>query len=284
MDILVCLEGSPSTERAIEVAFAIALELRHADPAAQPATLVGLAIVDEPDIVAGAATSIGGASFRKDRDAALLDDARARARGWLDALVARGRAAGVTVRALELAGRPAELILAEAPRHDLIVLGRDVNFRFETQDRDRYTRDRVLRRAGRPILVVPEPLAITGTAAMVCYDGSPAATRALHSFAGSGLARGRQVHVATVHDDGATAFEIAARGCALLAERGVHALPENVVSTESITGALLTRRAALGAGLIVLGGYVPSPLARLVWGSVTHELLEHTVVPVFLHY
>ncbi|HET7503327.1 MAG TPA: universal stress protein [Kofleriaceae bacterium] len=276
MDILVCLEGSPSTARAIEVALELARSL--------PATLVGLAVVDEPDIVAGAATSIGGASFRRDRDAALLEDARERARDWLDGLIARGQAAGVAVRALELAGRPAELILEEAPRHDLIVLGRDVNFRFETQDRDRYTRDRILRRAGKPILVVPDPLAITGTAAMVCYDGSPAAIRALHGFAASGLARGRRVHVATVHDDGATAYEIAARGCALLAEHGVEAVPENVVSTESIPGALLTRRAALGAGLIVLGGYVPSPLARLVWGSVTHELLEHTVVPVFLHY
>jgi nucleotide-binding universal stress UspA family protein len=284
MDILVGLEGSPSTARAIDVAIEVATQVTTDLGRTRPATLTGLAIVDEPDIVAGTATSIGGASFRKDRDAALLEDARARARGWADAFVARGRAAGLAVRALELTGRPAEMILDEMPRHDLTVLGRDANFRFETQDTDRFTRDRVLRRAGKPILIVPEPLAITGSAVMVAYDGSPAATRALHGFADSGLARGRAIHVATVDDDGATAFEIAARGCALLAERGVKALPENVVSTESTTGALLTRRAALGAGLIVLGGYVPSPLARLVWGSVTHELLERTVVPVFLHY
>jgi nucleotide-binding universal stress UspA family protein len=276
VDILVCLEGSASTARAIDVAMALARSL--------PATLVGLAIVDEPDIVAGAATSIGGASFRKDRDQALLEDAHGRARGWLEAFVARGRAAGVSVRALELAGPPAELILAQVPDHDLTLLGRHVNFRFETQDHDRYTRDRILRRAGKPIIVVPETPAAAGSAVMIAYDGSPAATRALRSFAACGLARDRDIHVATVDDDGATAFEIATRGCQLLGQLGIRAVPENVVSAESTTGALLTRRAALGAGWIVLGGYVPSPLARLVWGSVTHELLEHTVVPVFLHY
>jgi nucleotide-binding universal stress UspA family protein len=276
MDILVCLEGSASTASAIDLAIELARSL--------PAALVGLAIVDEPDIVAGAATSIGGASFRKDRDAALLEDAHVRARAWLDGFVARGRAADVAVRALELAGRPAELILDEVPKHDLTLLGRHVNFRFETEDHDRYTRDRVLRRAGKPIIVVPEA-PVTGPAAMIAYDGSAAATRALRSFAASGLARDRNLHVATVDDDGAVAFEMASRGCELLRrEFGLRAEPENVVSTESTTDALLSRRAKLGAGLIVLGGYVPSPLARWMWGSVTHEILEHTVVPVFLHY
>src|SRR3954469_13401642 len=83
MDILVCLEGSASTASAMKLAFAIAR--------AQRASLVGLAIVDEPDILAGAATSIGGTSYRKDRDAAMLDDAHAHARDWLDTFVQRGR-------------------------------------------------------------------------------------------------------------------------------------------------------------------------------------------------
>ncbi len=53
MDILVCLEGSACSASAIDVAIGFARDLG--------ATLVGLAIVDEPDIVAGAATSIGRA-------------------------------------------------------------------------------------------------------------------------------------------------------------------------------------------------------------------------------
>jgi len=144
---------------------------------------------------------------------------------------------------------------------------------------------RILRRAGKPIVVVPADPVPAGSTVMIAYDGSPAATRSLRSFAASGLARGRPIHVAAVQDDGALAFEIAARGCELLdREFGIRGEPDNIVSPSTTTVALLERRQQLAAGLIVLGGYVPSPLARLVWGSVTHGIVERTVVPVFLHY
>jgi nucleotide-binding universal stress UspA family protein len=276
VDILVCLEGSPSTAVAVGLAIDLARTLR--------ATLVGLAIVDVPDIIAGSATSIGGASYRRERDATLLEDARERASAWREGFVAHARAAGVAVRGLEVSGSPAEAILEEVPKHDLVVLGRHVNFRHETQDSDRYTRDRILRRAGRPILVAPDLPGSRSPVAMVAYDGSPAAIRAIRAFVAAGLARDREIHVATVDDDGATAFETATRGCALLAELGVRAVPENLVSTDPVAVALLSRAAKLDAGLVVAGGYIPSPLARLMWGSVTHDLIERAAVPVFLHY
>lgn len=277
MNVLVCLEGSASTASAVELAIELAGTLE--------ASLVGLTIVDEPDILAGEPTSIGGTSFKRDRDAALLEDARAQAQDWIDSFVMRARAADVAVRTLALAGRPAELIVEQIQRHDLALIGRDANFRFETQDHDRHTRDRILRRAGKPIVVVPADPVRAGSMVMIAYDGSPAATRALRSFAASGLARGRPIHVVAVQDDGALAYEIAARGCELLdREFGIRAEPDNIVSPSTTTVALLARRQQLAAGLIVLGGYVPSPLARLVWGSVTHGIVERTVVPVFLHY
>ena len=100
MEILVCLEGSEGTARAVEVAIDLARRL--------PAGLVGLAIVDEPDIIAGAATSIGGASYRRDRDAALLDDAHRSARTWLDPASSRAAAPPTLPRARSRspAGRP----------------------------------------------------------------------------------------------------------------------------------------------------------------------------------
>ena len=47
---------------------------------------------------------------------------------------------------------------------------------------------------------------------------------------------------------------------------------------------MLSRGAKIGAAMIGLGGYIPSPLARLMWGSVTHQVIERATVPVFLHY
>src|SRR5512138_460986 len=95
-DALVCLESSESSEAATRLAIAIANDLK--------ARLVGLAIVDEPDIRAGAATGIGGSSFKHERDEALVADARARAADVLALFERRCREANVEARALEIVG------------------------------------------------------------------------------------------------------------------------------------------------------------------------------------
>jgi nucleotide-binding universal stress UspA family protein len=275
-EILVCLEGSPSSSRAVDLAIDLARDL--------DAALVGLAIVDEPDIRAGAATPIGGASFKARRDEVLLDDARAHAKEWLDDFTLRCRAAEVLGLATEVNGRPAAAILREARRRDLTILGRQANFRFETEDQDWQTRDAVLRGAGKPVLIVPEASVEAGPAVLVAYDGTPAAVRAIQSFAASGMARDRPVHVVSVGDDGSVAWEIAERGCALFRELGVAATAHHVVSLQSTVEAILEQREKLNAGLIVQGAYAHSRFSRLLWGSVTKEILAQTVVPIFLHY
>src|SRR5438270_315217 len=95
-EILVCLEASPSSEAATRTAIAIARDLG--------AALVGLAIVDEPDIRAGAATGIGGASFKHERDEVLVADARRQAADWLALFERRCREAKVPAHALEVVG------------------------------------------------------------------------------------------------------------------------------------------------------------------------------------
>jgi nucleotide-binding universal stress UspA family protein len=275
-EILVCLEGSPSSQDATAVGLELGKTLG--------ATLVGVAIVDEPDIRAGAATGIGGASYKKDRDDSLLEDAHDHAQAWIDTFARGCSAAGVPARVLELRGRPEAMILEEMQQHDLTLLGRHVNFRFETAANDRETRDTVLRRAGKPVLLVPEGSRQIGPRVLAAYDGSSAAKRALRSFAASGLARDREVQVTTVGDDGAIAWEMAERGCQLVEELGVKATPHSVVSTQSIGEALLERRASTNAGLFVLGAYTQSRVSQLLWGSVTRTLIDKADVPLYLHH
>src|SRR4051812_5812911 len=230
-DVLVCLEGSPSSLRATDVAIQLAQRQR--------ASLTGLSVVDEPDILAGQATGIGGAAFKQQRDQALLSDAQARADEWLDVFAARCRAADVPMRRMTLRGRPGDTIVGELQRHDLTILGREVNFRFETEDRDKKTRDTILRHAGKPIIVVPETELTQSTSVLIAWDGSPAARRALHSFASEGLARDRTVHVVTLDDDGSIAWEMAQKGCVLLSELGVPSRPHKLVSVRPVAEALL---------------------------------------------
>src|SRR5262249_13044809 len=248
-------------------------------------TLVGLAIVDEPDIHAREPTGIGGAGLQPPPARAPPPPPRAAAHGWPRAPpAARPPPPRGSRRPRPRRRRPDLTILDELQKHDLTILGRHANFRFETQDEDHQTRDTILRRAGKAILVVPEGARAAGPAVLIAYDGSMASRRALLSFARSGLGYDVPVHVATVNDDGATAWEIARAGCLLLREYEIRAEVHNLVSTLSTGDALVERRAKLDGGLMVLGAYTRSRMSRVLWGSVTHEMLAKTEVPLYLHY
>src|SRR5690348_11302189 len=95
-NVLVCLEGSASTDRATELAIELAGHL-----GGQPA---GLAVGDGPDIRAGEPTGIGGSSYKAQRDEALLADAHSHAQEWLDRFASRCRDQGVKAQTLELEG------------------------------------------------------------------------------------------------------------------------------------------------------------------------------------
>src|SRR4029077_7148709 len=126
------------------------------------------------------------------------------------------------------------------------------NFLFETKDEDQETRDSILHRAGKPVILVPEEPAKSGPDVMLAYDGSSASNRALRAFADSGLAQGRKVHVASVQDDGEEAWEMATRGVEMLKTLSITAKPRSVGSALPIAEAILDTRRRLGAGMLVI--------------------------------
>lgn len=272
--ILVCLEGSPCTESATAIAVALAR--------GQGAQLLGIAVVDEPDIRAGTPTSIGGASFKHDRDEELMATARRRADDCRALFERHCREAGIEARTVEGVGRPADCILAEMQNHDLAILGREANFRFETDAADAETCAEILQKSRGPVLLVPEHASEIGPKVLICFDGGDAATRAAVAFADSGFAAGRQVHVATVDDNGERAWEMAKRAVDLLAAKGVASDLHNVVSALPTVDALLRLSEEIGAGLIVMGAYARSRFATLFAGSVTRSLIAMSNVSIYL--
>ena len=287
--LLIGLEGSAGTDRAITFALEIASGAGAGTGAgAGPdagATLVGLAIIDVPDITAGSAMGIGGASYKRERDQILIADARQQARDLEQSFLDRCARMAVPARVLEATGKPAETILAEMQHHDLVLLGRDGNFRFETETvegRDGHTLDVVLHRASRPVIVVPENELPTGRAALLAYDGSLAADRALRAFTASGLAQGRALHVVTINASGAVAWEVASEAVETLKNLGYPAELHNVVSTLSMAEALVATAASVSAGLVVMGAFAHSRMRHLFRGSMTQQLVESTTIPLFL--
>ncbi len=276
-NILVCLEGSPSTAAAVRLAIDIAKPLE--------AHLVGLAIVDEPDIRAGTPTSIGGSSFKHERDDALVAEAHKHAADAMALFERRCREAGVPGRPLEIVGRPVDAILEEMVTRELTVLGRDANFKFEIEGQDSHTRDAVLHRATTPVLVCPESApASLGSKILLAYDGSGAAKRALASFAASGLARGREVHVVTIDDNGAVAWDMANKAVQALQAADITAKGHNLVSLLSNVEVITKLAKDLGAGMIVMGAFTRSRLRELFSGSVTRSLVETTEIPLYLQH
>jgi nucleotide-binding universal stress UspA family protein len=278
--ILVCLDGSASSEETTLAAIKIARE--------RNATLVGMAIGHEAGSQPGTHDGIHGSSTDRRWTTLRPVDAHAHAVMLLATFERRCLSAQVAARVLEIVPRSPEDIIAEIERHDLTLIGHEVNFRFESKGDHRTTREKILRRISRPVVLIPDdatgvsdPL---GPTVLVAYDGGPAAARALASFVASGLGESRDVHVATVGDDGEKAMEIAMHAVENLRASGIEATAHGIVSALPDSDALVEFGAKLGAGLVVMGAFARSRIKEMFSGSLTRALVAGSLTPIYLQH
>src|SRR5438477_391772 len=212
--VLIALDGSACSFTATTLALDWA---RRFD-----ARLLGLGIVDEASIHRPEPVPLGAGAYKKARDEARMTDAHQRVGSFLADFRARAVAAGVRSDLLEEQGSPAERILFEAQRADVVILGRETHFKFETPERRDATLAQVVRSSPRPMVVVPRTLP-EGTGVLVAYGGGREGACTLQLFALLGLAAGETLDVMTVHRDSAEARAIArAAGDFLAAHRITH--------------------------------------------------------------
>ena len=140
--VLVALDGSPYSAPATTLALDWAARFG--------AHLLGLGVLDEPAIHKGEPVPLGGGAYKKARDEARMADAHHRIAGLLADFSARSAAAGVSAEVLEDIGDPADRILHEAHRCDVVILARETHFHFETQERPDDTLARTLRGCPAP--------------------------------------------------------------------------------------------------------------------------------------
>jgi nucleotide-binding universal stress UspA family protein len=279
-NILVCIDGSASSEETTLTAIKIARE--------RNATLVGMAIGHEPGSQPAMHTGIHGSSIERRWTNLRPVDARAYAAMLLATFERRCRSAQVAVRVLEIVPRSPEDVIAEIERHDLTLIGHEANFQIESKGDHRTTREKILRRTSHPVLLVPDdatgmsdPL---GPTVLVAYDGGPAAARALASFVASGLGESRDVHIATVGDDGEKAMETAMHAVENLRASGINATAHGIVSILPDSEALVEFGARLGAGLVVMGAFARSRFKEMFSGSLTRALVEGSPTPIYLQH
>jgi nucleotide-binding universal stress UspA family protein len=271
--ILVALDGSPCSFAATT----LALDWRRRFNA----RLLGLGIVNDVGIRRPEPVPLGAGAYKKARDEARLADAHRRVAGILADFRTRTTAAGAPAEILEEVGDPAERILWEAQRADVVMLGRETRFNFETSENRDATLAQVVRSSPRPMVVVPKTLP-EGIGILVAYGGGREAARTLQLFALLGLAAGETLDVLTIHRETVEARMIARAAGDFLAARGVPYRVHTVASSAAAADVLLEEIAIRKPRLVVLGAHRDHPLRNLFATSVTRAVLRACPVPIFV--
>ena len=193
------------------------------------------------------------------------------------------REAGLACKVLEDTGLPCEQIVLEAQRYDLVLLGHETHFHFETQDRVDDTLVRVLKNSPRPVVAVQETPGGDGPV-VVAYDGSLQAARALQAFQASGLGRTQEVHIVSVAADHVEAARRADRAADYLRFHGINPPIHALASAAPPARVILDQVRRLNAGLVVMGAYGQPVLREFFLGSATRTLLKEAPVPLFLYH
>ncbi|MFM8678201.1 MAG: universal stress protein [Alphaproteobacteria bacterium] len=133
---------------------------------------------------------------------------------------------------------------------------------------------------GRPVLLAPpSPLALGGTA-VVAWNASAQAARAV-AAALPLLARARSVVVASVEEGGRPADPQAL--AQWLRWHRIEASGRRIArGAEGVAAAIDVACAEAGASLLVMGGYTHSRLRELIFGGVTAHALRSARIPVLM--
>jgi nucleotide-binding universal stress UspA family protein len=177
--------------------------------------------------------------------------------------------------AVSIQGRHAELIVAGQPAEALNPELRNAVL------------EGALFSSGRPVLLLPAnwEQTVQSRHVIVAWDGSKEAARALND-AGPFLDVAEKVTIAVVDPmpgDGGFGPNPGADIAAVLARRCNDVELDQIASSGArIAEVLLDRASAVGADLIVMGGYGHSQLREAIFGGVSREMIEKTTIPLLV--
>lgn len=272
--ILVGLDGSPFSDTAV------ALGLQWAR--AVNAVLAGQTVIERPNLTA-AANAAGSGIFRLADEDKKIAAAKAVADQLLANFSTRCTSVGVTGKQLQEIGDPAGVILVQAQRYDLILLGQETRFKAMPGGIPCDTLDKVLHSPPRPVVATPATLG-EGKTAVIGFDGSLQASRTLAAYVATGLASVYENVVVTINTEFEEATGTAERAGDYLALHGLPVKLRPVETRLDPASILLDHATQMQAGLVVMGAFGHSPLREFFFGSTTRGVLRESKVPVMLYH
>ncbi len=265
--MLVVIDLSPCSASAIELGLEWAKALR--------ARLTGLAVIHEPPVHPMELESMGVT------DEQWLGEVRQKTGQLLEEFVEKCAETGVACEAIQEAGVPHEVILREAQRHDLILMGHALDFTPGLNDEPEEALWNVIKRESRPVAIAPAKREV-GSSVVVAFNDSPQADRALQAFAASGLDFGEEVVVLCASTDQADAAGRAERAVDFLTSHGIHAVAHAGPRAGLTPRTILDEVRQRGARLLVMGAYGHSTVREFLVGSTTSAVLRDCPAAILL--
>lgn len=273
-NILVYLDQGQTNSERIESAVAIAKF--------QEATLNGVAVSALPD--SGLLQKLGVANSDE-----VAGKARAEAEATISAFLEVANAAGVATEStlIECGESDAPEKLSRLARvHDLCVV-RQGNPDSDNTKFVAALSEEVMLSSGRPVIFMPYVGAheIPFKKGLIAWDGSAAATRAVHDALP--LLKTMEEAVILVVENGKVERSADAEpGERLSRHLSAHGVknavlrsPKGDLSTSSV---ILNDLANTGADLLIMGGYGTPKLREVILGGVTRTVLDSMTVPVLM--
>lgn len=180
---------------------------------------------------------------------------------------------GVRSRLSKCEGSPYQQILAASCFHDLVIMGGQSFYHFETEEGPGDTLDKVLKNAIVPTMAVPAREIDVLKSALVLFDGSPPSSRALHAFAELWQYDRPDVRLLVGDVDPSFGENLLKEAELFLKAHGVENI-ESVVDSGSVIHSLEGYHLEW-SDLIVLGIHSKTTVRDLIVGSVARHLIEH---------
>ena len=271
--ILVALSGTSCTQSAIVHAVELAKE--------NDAELTGVTVFDPDRLTDVGPVPMGGASAAHELAEHRLELASEQIEESIGQFEKACGDAGVTNRVLKETGDSAVKLLSAWRYHDLTVIGLRGLFEYGVlHDHGHLVLD-VIGEGLRPLLAVNEEYRPINTA-MVAYDGSPLAARAMKAYCMLSIWKPMPTTVVCFEGQDGETDELLDDAAAYLESHTFSATKKRV--EEKPRTAMLKTMEECNADLLVMGAAKRTRLGRKLLGDTAKFALENSTRPIFLHH
>lgn len=271
--ILIGLSGSPAGMAKVQTGIELAQRF--------DAAITLLSIFDVDRLSRVGAIPIGGSHYAMQMREERLTRSKANAEAIMTEAVAAIEAAGIRLSVEMQHGNPLDHLSMAWRYHDLCLLGVRGWFDHGVVAEPDAALTQLVSRGVRPILAVTETYRPVERA-LVAYNGTLTAAKAMKRFAQMNLWPGVDLHLAVFDKAEEDAEQLVADATDYLKTYGF-AVKGNCYRAPAKDGILTTAK-SVEADLIVMGTAAYQSLRRQLFGDVTGYVVKNAECPIFLSY